>query len=175
MCINCRQCPAGQYPSSLCDGRSFADSVQCTPCRTSCPAGQYLKGNCAVEEVKCVSCSLPCANVSQYLRESQACTSAGDRVCEPVTKCKVSVAPWTCKATAPAYLVVLDCYWSRNLHAPLVSTRHFRAQTKRGPSTAKSALPARLGSTRSWRATTPRTPCANIAPASAPMGTCNPA
>ena len=63
-CNNCRQCADGYYPTGICNGRSLSDTVQCVKCLTSCPAGYYLKGDCSVEEVKCV-CNPPCANVSQ--------------------------------------------------------------------------------------------------------------
>lgn len=92
-CQDCRQCPAGYYPTGHCDGRSFSDTVQCTQCITSCPAGQYLKGDCRVEEVKCVACDPPCANVSQFLAETRACTGGLNRVCEPTTKCKEPSCP----------------------------------------------------------------------------------
>ena len=89
-CTSCRLCDPGHYPTGLCDGRSFSDTVECRPCLTSCPAGQYLKGDCRVEEVKCVACDAPCANQSQFLQETRACSNGLNRVCEPTTRCKVS-------------------------------------------------------------------------------------
>jgi hypothetical protein len=91
-CANCRLCPADHYPTSLCDGRSFTDTVECKPCLTSCPPGYYLKGNCKVEEVKCVPCDMPCTNQSMFLQETRACANGENRICTPTTKCKVSRA-----------------------------------------------------------------------------------
>ncbi len=93
-CARCKQCAPGYYPSELCDGRSFSDSVQCRQCITSCPVGQYLKGNCNVEEVKCVPCSpSSCSNFSQFLRETRACANGLNRVCEPTTVCSDAECP----------------------------------------------------------------------------------
>lgn len=88
-CQNCRQCPDGYYPTNLCSGISFTDTVECKRCLTECPAGFYLKGDCRVEEVKCVPCDPLCANQSAFLQEKRACANGLNRQCEPSTKCKV--------------------------------------------------------------------------------------
>jgi len=92
-CVDCKQCPAGYYPSGLCDGRSFNDTVECIKCRTTCPEGFYLKGDCRVEEVRCVQCDAPCSNVSEFLRETQACANGTNRVCQPTSRCKDASCP----------------------------------------------------------------------------------
>jgi hypothetical protein len=94
-CRDCRQCPPGFYPSSLCSGVGFEDTVTCTMCITSCPSGFYLQGNCAVEEVRCVPCDPPCQNQSSFLRETRACGGANglNRKCEPTTTCKDAACP----------------------------------------------------------------------------------
>jgi hypothetical protein len=92
-CKSCKQCPTGYYPTKLCSGLSFSDTVECIQCRTECPAGFYLKGDCRVEEVKCVPCDQPCANQSKFLQEKRACTGGLNRQCEPTTKCKDASCP----------------------------------------------------------------------------------
>lgn len=92
-CVDCKQCASGYYPSGLCNGISFNDTVQCTKCRTSCPSGFYLKGDCRVEEVVCVPCDPPCANQSEYLKEVKACANSMNRECKPTLLCKDPSCP----------------------------------------------------------------------------------
>jgi len=88
VCRDCSQCQEGYYPSNLCSGITFNDTVTCTKCRTSCPDGFYLSGNCKTQEVVCVPCDPPCANQSEYLEETRACANGMNRECRATTLCK---------------------------------------------------------------------------------------
>ena len=92
-CRDCKLCPAGHYPTGLCSGVDFVDTVECVPCITECPAGFYLRGDCRVEEVTCVPCDAPCGMQSPFLQEKQGCANGLNRVCEPNTKCKDASCP----------------------------------------------------------------------------------
>ena len=101
-CKPCKQCPEGHYPTNLCNGISFTDTVECIKCRTECPAGFYLQGDCRVEEVRCVPCDPPCANQSAFLQEKRGCAGGVNRLCEPTTKCKVSTVLCTARLCVSA-------------------------------------------------------------------------
>jgi hypothetical protein len=45
VCVSqCKVCPAGFFTEQPCDGQGYSDTVNCIPCTSSCPAGNFLSG-----------------------------------------------------------------------------------------------------------------------------------
>lgn len=137
-CLPCKTCPAGQWPSGVCDGLSYSDTIACTPCATmaTCPntTHYYLEGNCEVEEVKCKLCDPPC-NPNLYI-ETQACggSNGKNRVCSPKTLCLEAQCPagfWestTCTdPTGPKFCTACSTCKAGEYVAQQCSARQVRA------------------------------------------------
>ena len=95
-CSACSLCNGGEYIASgaYCQGTGFSDTSagKCTPCRASCPSGQYLSGSCVAGDETSDRTCLPCTSrcpVGYYsIGRCDGSTAYDTRRCAPCGFCQ---------------------------------------------------------------------------------------
>jgi hypothetical protein len=107
VCDNCKtSCPADNYMSGTCDGRSTTDTINCVGCKTNCGSGNYVTGTCpgtGTSDTKtCTACKTSCP-AGDYMSGTCSGTGTTDTIACPACKATCGSGKYmigTCSGTS---------------------------------------------------------------------------
>jgi hypothetical protein len=84
LCVTCDNI-IGQYKTAECSGTSSSNDALYSACKSTCPTGEYLDGECIdTSDYTCSTCRDPCGVAET---EVVQCTTYTNRVCIPDASC----------------------------------------------------------------------------------------